>query len=82
MQTNWIGRSEGVEFAFDISEYGLATDSLVTFTTRIDTVFGVTFVVMAPEHPLVSQLTTPDRNEQVQEYINQSRLSSEIERLD
>ena len=81
MQTNWIGRSEGVEFAFDISEYGLATDSLVTFTTRIDTVFGVTFVVMAPEHPLVSQLTTPDRNEQVQEYINQSRLSSEIERL-
>ena len=81
MQTNWIGRSEGVEFSFDISEYGLTTDSLVTFTTRIDTVFGVTFVVMAPEHPLVSQLTTPDRREQVQEYINESKLSSEIERL-
>ena len=81
MQTNWIGKSQGVEFEFDISEYGLESDSLVTFTTRIDTVFGVTFVVMAPEHPLVAQLTTADKKDEVQDYIATSRLSSEIERL-
>ena len=67
MQTNWIGKSQGVEFEFDISEYGLESDSLVTFTTRIDTVFGVTFVVMAPEHPLVAQLTTADKKDEVQD---------------
>ena len=61
MQTNWIGRSEGVEISFDIGHAGLDEKEIRTFTTRIDTIFGVTFIVLAPEHPLVSQLTTEDR---------------------
>jgi leucyl-tRNA synthetase len=81
MQTNWIGRSEGVEIEFDISEYGLEQDSVRTFTTRIDTVYGVTFVVFAPEHPLVPSLTTDEHRAEVEEYIRQTRLQTEIERL-
>ena len=50
MQQNWIGRSEGVEIGFDISESGLEEKEIRTFTTRIDTIFGVTFIVLAPEH--------------------------------
>ena len=81
MQTNWIGRSEGVEVEFDISEYGLKEKNLLTFTTRIDTVFGVTFVVMAPEHPLVQSLTNAEQSQIVSNYIKRSRQASEIERL-
>ena len=81
MQTNWIGRSEGVDIQFDISEYGLDEKILTTFTTRIDTVFGVTFLVMAPEHPLVNQLTTEENREPVEAYLDQARKQSEIERL-
>ncbi len=51
MQRNWIGRSEGVEIAFDLSHMGLEEREIRTFTTRIDTIFGVTFLVLAPEHP-------------------------------
>ncbi|MDP6455130.1 MAG: leucine--tRNA ligase [SAR202 cluster bacterium] len=81
MQTNWVGRSEGVEVEFDISEYGLKQKTLRTFTTRIDTVFGVTFVVLAPEHPLVGELTTDEHRAEVEEYVRQASLESEIERL-
>ena len=81
MQTNWIGRSEGVEVGFDISEYGLEEDSIDTFTTRIDTVFGVTFIVLAPEHPLVAKLTTDDQREAVEAYVKQAGRQTEIERL-
>ena len=81
MQTNWIGRSEGVEIEFDISEYGLDQESVRTFTTRIDTVYGVTFIVFAPEHPLVPELTTDEHRAEVEEYIRQARLQTEIERL-
>ena len=81
MQTNWIGRSEGVEIEFDISEYGLEQETLSTFTTRIDTIFGVTFVVLAPEHPLVDALTTDERRADVQAYVNQARRQTEVERL-
>jgi leucyl-tRNA synthetase len=80
MQTNWIGRSQGVDFQFDISEYGLAEKHLTTFTTRIDTVYGVTFVVLAPEHPLVEQLTQPEQREAVAEYVAQAARTTEIER--
>jgi leucyl-tRNA synthetase len=80
MQTNWIGRSQGVDFQFDISEYGLSESNLTTFTTRIDTVYGVTFVVLAPEHPLVERLTQPEQREAVSEYIEQSARTTEIER--
>ena len=81
MQTNWIGRSEGVEIEFDISEYGLEQETVRTFTTRIDTVYGVTFIVFAPEHPLVPALTTGEHRAEVEEYIRQARLQTEIERL-
>ena len=81
MQQNWIGRSEGVEISFDISAVGLDEKDIVTFTTRIDTLFGVTFVVLAPEHPLVSGLTTEDNQQAVDEYISKARQTSEIDRL-
>ena len=76
MQTNWIGRSEGAEVTFR-SEEG---DDIVVFTTRPDTLWGVTFMVLAPEHPLVSKLTTPERKEAVGAYIKAASHLSEIER--
>ncbi len=81
MQRNWIGRSEGVEISFDISEYGLDDAEIRTFTTRIDTIFGVTFLVLAPEHPLVPQLTAASRQDEVNDYIASARSASEIDRL-
>ena len=81
MQTNWVGRSEGVELEFDITEYGLDEKTVETFTTRIDTVYGVTFVVFAPEHPLVEKLTTPEHKDEVEAYVAQARRQTEIERL-
>ena len=81
MQRNWIGRSEGVEIGFDISENGLDEREIKTFTTRIDTIFGVTFLVLAPEHPLVPLLTSDSRREEVEAYIVQARSTSEIDRL-
>lgn len=83
MQSNWIGRSEGIEVEFAISEHSLKLIDvpLKTFTTRIDTIFGVTFIVIAPEHPLVSSITTPDRKQAVDEYIKAAKLQSEVERL-
>lgn len=81
MQRNWIGKSEGVQVKFDISEYELDEDCLDMFTTRIDTIYGVTFVVMAPEHPLVHFLTTSAKAQEVSEYIELARTSTEVERL-
>ena len=81
MQTNWIGRSEGVGIGFDISEYGLDQKTLETFTTRIDTIFGVTFVVLAPEHPMVDKLTTEEHRAEVAAYVKQARAQTEVERL-
>ncbi len=81
MQTNWIGRSTGTEIGFDISHLGLAETRIETFTTRIDTIFGVTFVVLAPEHPLVKEITTDERRAEVEAYVLSARKQSEIERL-
>ena len=81
MQRNWVGRSEGVEISFDISEHGLEAREIRTFTTRIDTIFGVTFMVLAPEHPLVEVLTTPQQRFQVDAYVDQARRQTEIDRL-
>ena len=81
MQRNWVGRSEGVQIGFDISESGLPDKEISTFTTRIDTIFGVTFMVLAPEHPLVETLTTPDRRQEVEAYVEEARRQTEIERM-
>ena len=81
MQNNWIGRSGGVEISFDISEYGQEQKEIRAFTTRIDTIFGVTFLVLAPEHPLVQQVTTPEQHDAVDAYVEQARRASEIDRL-
>jgi leucyl-tRNA synthetase len=78
MQRNWIGRSEGAEILFP------ATDSqnvVKVFTTRPDTLFGVTFFVLAPEHPLVDQFTTPERRSQVEAYRAQAARQSEVDRM-
>ena len=79
MQRNWIGRSEGVTIAFDASEFAPG-ESIDTFTTRIDTIYGVTFVVLAPEHRLVDVLTQPEQRDAVDEYVARARRESEIER--
>jgi len=81
MQRNWIGRSQGTEISFDLSHPGTEEKDIRVFTTRPDTIFGVTFMVLAPEHPLVSVLTTPDKRAEVEDYIAKSRRLSEIERL-
>jgi len=79
MQRNWIGRSTGTTIGFDVSEY-VAGEQIETFTTRIDTVFGVTFVVLAPEHPLVMKLTQPDQKDVVQAYVENASRQTEIDR--
>src|SRR5215208_7055399 len=79
MQRNWIGRSEGVEFRIPVD--GFPELEIPVYTTRVDTVFGITWVVLAPEHPLVDRLTTPERLEAVRAYQEQARRQSEIERL-
>ena len=76
MQRNWIGRSEGVEISFGLEGGG----EFPVFTTRPDTIFGVTFVVLAPEHPLVARLTAPERRVEVERYVEGARRQSEIER--
>jgi len=81
MQRNWIGRSEGAEVSFDISHLGLEDKELRVFTTRVDTIFGVTFLVLAPEHPLVSALTSAEQQGVVEKYVQEARAKSDIERM-
>ncbi len=79
MQKNWIGRSEGVQFRIPVE--GMRDADIEVYTTRVDTVFGVTWVVLAPEHPLVDRLSMPENREAVRAYQEQARRQSEIERL-
>ena len=81
MQRYWIGRSEGVELSFDLSHYALEEKEIRVFTTRPDTVHGATFMVLAPEHPLVEKVTSPERRAVVEEYVAQARMATEIDRL-
>ncbi|MGC8594774.1 MAG: leucine--tRNA ligase [Candidatus Kryptoniota bacterium] len=77
MQRNWIGKSEGVEITFEVE----GTDENITvFTTRPDTLFGATYVVLAPEHPLVTKITTPEYRSDVEKYIDFALHENEIER--
>ena len=77
-QRNWIGRSEGAEMHFPIAGSDVVLD---IFTTRADTVFGVTFMVLAPESEYVAQVTTPDQAEAVKEYIDSIKHKTERERM-
>ena len=78
MQQNWIGRSEGAELEFPVD--GLRDAAIRFFTTRPDTIYGATFMVLAPEHPLVGTITTPGQKAAVDEYVARARNESEIER--
>src|SRR5215210_2143477 len=70
MHKNWFGRSEGVQFEIPVEG---SSEKIAVYTTRIDTVFGITWVVLAPEHPLVETLTTPENRELVLAYQDQAR---------
>lgn len=77
MQRNWIGRSKGAEVQFSVD----GIDETVTiFTTRPDTLFGATFMVLAPEHPLVNKITKPEHTQQVENYLAKTQAKSDIER--
>jgi leucyl-tRNA synthetase len=81
MQKNWIGKSAGIEISFGLDCSNVEEHQIGVFTTRPDTVFGVTFLVLAPEHPLVAKLTAPEYRATVAEYIANSKRQTEIERL-
>ena len=78
MQTNWIGRSYGAAVFFPIAG---REEQLEIFTTRIDTIFGATYMVLAPEHDLVPSLTTDDQKEDIHAYLNYVQSKSEVERM-
>jgi leucyl-tRNA synthetase len=78
LQRNWIGRSEGAEILFDVPSYG----SVEVFTTRPDTLFGATFFVVAPEHPLVEKITIAQRADEVRAYVERAGRMAEVERMD
>lgn len=77
MQRNWIGRSKGAHIDFALEQ---GDQKLTVFTTRPDTIFGVTFMVVAPEHPLVKQLTTDEHKQRVENYLQKARNKSDVER--
>ena len=79
MQKNWIGKSEGTTVSFNLDEY-INNSVIETFTTRIDTIYGVTFVVLAPEHPIVDQIVQPEFLDEVKEYVYNASRQTEIER--
>ncbi len=81
MQRNWVGKSLGAEISFALDHPDVDEKELRVFTTRPDTTYGVTFMVLAPEHPLVAKLTSPDKRAEVEDYVARSRHLSEIERL-
>ena len=79
LERNWIGRSEGSQFKMKIQN---SEDFFEVFTTRLDTVFGMSFVVLAPEHPLVDQITTTEQKTKVQEYKEQTKHKTQLERTE
>ncbi|USG63912.1 leucine--tRNA ligase [Brevibacillus ruminantium] len=79
MQRNWIGRSEGAEVVFSIEGHD---DTFTVFTTRPDTLYGATFAVLAPEHKLVEKITTPEQKQAVEDYLEQAKHKSDLERTD
>ncbi|MCE7936835.1 leucine--tRNA ligase [Candidatus Saccharibacteria bacterium CPR2] len=89
MQRNWIGKSKGAEVNFTVVKSELENRNkqledkkIKIFTTRPDTLFGATFMVLAPEHPLVKSITTEERREQVEKYIKQAQTKTDVDRMD
>ena len=80
MQRNWIGRSEGAAVFFDVADHD--DKKIEVFTTRCDTLFGVSYVVLAPEHDLVDQITTPEQKAAVKKYQEETSRRSDLERTD
>ena len=91
MQRNWIGKSTGASVKFRIAEFQMRNENsangtppsefIEVFTTRVDTIFGVTFLVIAPEHELVPALTTPEQKAEIDAYIAQTKKKSELDRM-
>ncbi len=79
MQKNWIGKSKGTVVSFDVVDH---EEKIEVFTTRADTLFGCTYVVLAPEHPLVSKLTADEQKKDVEEYLKKVASKSDLERTD
>ena len=79
LQENWIGRSEGAEITFDLSGHDA---QLTAFTTRPDTLYGATYMVVAPEHPLVATITTADQQRKVATYVEKAKSKSDLERAE
>jgi leucyl-tRNA synthetase len=79
MQRNWIGKSKGAELTFTVESK--PNVQITVFTTRPDTVFGVSYLVLAPEHPLVAELTTEENRSRVRKYVEQTSHKTELERL-
>ena len=77
LQKNWIGRSEGAEVTFQIGD-----ESVTVFTTRPDTLYGATYMVLAPEHPLVDKITTDEKQQQVEDYRTMCASKSDLERTE
>jgi len=79
MQKNWIGRSEGVIVDFPLEN---ETEKISVYTTRVDTIFSGTFLILAPEHPLVNKITTKEQEVEVQKYVDESGKKSDMERIE
>ncbi|TCU33311.1 leucine--tRNA ligase [Rhizobium azibense] len=79
MQRNWIGRSEGAEIGFPVHD---GNGKIITFTTRPETLFGATYIVLAPEHPLLATITMPEARAAVAAYVAQAEALQETERVD
>jgi leucyl-tRNA synthetase len=77
-QTNWIGRSEGASVTFKVKDYDA---NIEVFTTRPDTIFGVSFMTLAPEHPLVAEITTPNQKAEIEAYVEATAKRSERDRM-
>lgn len=79
MQRNWIGRSEGANVTFKVAG---SNENIVVYTTRPDTLFGATYMVLSPEHDLVEKITTPEQSKDVEAYVTQASKKSDLERTD
>lgn len=82
MQRNWIGRSVGAQFGFEVAQGPLAGERIEVYTTRPDTLFGATYVVIAPEHPLALRLSSPEQQAAVEAYTAAASRKSDLERTE